>query len=255
MSQQRVFSRFLELPAELQVAIVEHALHDSIRQRDGRLTIRYHLKKGFGEDREATYCNVRLPSLPALYHANHLFRTEAIRAQPMQQLFDVPLKRQNPRSLERHPCGSMVVFNTTHDTLDILYQRPYDPWEPQLRFLFQAMSNNVKASIQYMSIVQAYSDTSCKREIIVNVLWDPLFAALPEFSTSLSLGPCSHPNSLRTRREREMMDYRYKLMDCGDVCEYHGRSEEPTRRYPLTPLDFLIEKFAQKRSLLEQARI
>jgi hypothetical protein len=86
MSKQ-IFTKFPELPAKLQVAIIGYALDENIKRRDNKLTIYYNIQGGF-RNRELKHRGVRLPQLPAIYHVNRLFRAEAVRAHPIYQLFD-----------------------------------------------------------------------------------------------------------------------------------------------------------------------
>jgi hypothetical protein len=249
MYEQQRFSKFPKLPTELQVAIIEHALDETIRQRDNKLPVHYQLETGFDKKHQsAIYRRVQLPKIPALYHVDRLFRAEAIRAQPPRQLFDVAFEKQPPRSKRRHPCGSMVVFNPAHDVLEIMFQdtRSDARTDQRLEFLFQLMSHDFMASTQHMIIIQRVHDVSCAYELITKALCDLRFATLSKASIRSFFG-----RDYRTSGASESIDDEFKLMDSGGICAYREGRVVSFWHFsgPAT-----VEKLAQKRRLLEQAQ-
>jgi hypothetical protein len=110
---EQIFSKFPELPAGLQVAIVEHALNNIMETRQHKLTIRYNIQGSFSNR------SVQLPYLPAIYHVNRFFRAEAMRIRPAQQLFEQ--EREDQR-------GYLVVFDASCDTFEVILRGEGD-WE------------------------------------------------------------------------------------------------------------------------------
>jgi hypothetical protein len=257
MSEQQFFSKFSQLPAELQVTIIDHALDAAVKQPGNKLKIHYRLENGSDRsDHKATYCHIRLPSLPALYHVNRFFRAEAIRVQPIRPLFE----RQERRLRDRHLCGSSVLFDPEQDILEIHFQDKRLPVRTQIRFryFFRAMSKDIKASLKHLNIVLAYSYyTSCKYELIHNALWHPRFAALSRFTIIIPISGGSYMNTEEpgARSKCDSMRAKFKMMESGDVFEYRGSRERPLWWYTVPEREAaVVENIAEKKRLRDERR-
>jgi hypothetical protein len=112
------FPRFSDLPAELQVMVIDQALIEDMKQRKNKLIIRLHryqTPKEKNSDKLMTSTPrpiVQLPKLPAVYHTSRLFRAEALRIRPIHQLL-----ADNGLKTLLYRRGSMVVFDPAHDTV------------------------------------------------------------------------------------------------------------------------------------------
>jgi len=149
MTTPTTFTRFPDLSPELQVLIINYTLEEDMARREDELVLHLHAPSSCKTNdisdasvSTAPRATVRLPKLPAVYHTSCLFRNEALRIQPLHQVFtDDALKRLHSRgsinvnNLVRnanvhnpHECrlgdavelqsrGSMAIYNPPYDTV------------------------------------------------------------------------------------------------------------------------------------------
>ncbi|KAH6851448.1 hypothetical protein BKA58DRAFT_444957 [Alternaria rosae] len=127
------FTCFPDLAPELQVMIINHALEEDMAQRKNKLVLHLHsndprrVNHTGNPPTSIAPCSIQLPRLPALYYTDRLFRGEALRTQPLQQLFmgDEPT---TPDTL-----GALLIFDADRDTVVIeiskcCLKNPYNMW-------------------------------------------------------------------------------------------------------------------------------
>jgi len=116
MTTPTPFTRFPDLSPELQVTIINYTLEEDMAQREDELVLHLHAPSSCKTNdtssaltSTAPRATVRLPKLPSVYHTSRLFRREALRIQPLHQVFtDDALKRLHSR-------GSMHANNLVHN--------------------------------------------------------------------------------------------------------------------------------------------
>jgi len=116
MTTSTTFTRFPDLSPELQVMIVNYTLEEDMAQPEDELILHLHAPSSCKSNdisdasmATAPCATIRLPKLPAVYHTSRLFRNEALRTQPLHQIFtEDALKRL-------HSHGSMHVNNIVHN--------------------------------------------------------------------------------------------------------------------------------------------
>ena len=118
MTTPTTFTRFPDLSAELQVMIVNHTLEEDMAQREDELSLNLHapsscktnnININVDSQSASPRTTIRLPKLPAIYHTSRLFRNEALRTQPLHQVFT------SNAVATLHSRSSMFVYNPAHD--------------------------------------------------------------------------------------------------------------------------------------------
>ncbi|KAI4909722.1 hypothetical protein J4E85_011544 [Alternaria conjuncta] len=116
MTAPATFTRFPDLSAELQVMIINYTLEEDMAQREDELSLHLHAPSSCKtnniniDSQSATpRTTIRLPKLPSVYHTSRLFRSEALRTQPLHQVFT------SNAVATLHSRSSMFVYNPAHD--------------------------------------------------------------------------------------------------------------------------------------------
>ncbi|KAF2819608.1 hypothetical protein CC86DRAFT_412911 [Ophiobolus disseminans] len=102
MPTATAFHLFPDLPSELQVLIINHALRLELRARNNVLQIGVYISPKSKK--------IVLPSLPSIYQATRLSRTECMRLEPLTRVI----------SHRRRGAHSLAIFNARRDNVEII---------------------------------------------------------------------------------------------------------------------------------------
>ncbi|KAF2031891.1 hypothetical protein EK21DRAFT_87712 [Setomelanomma holmii] len=169
--------QFPRLSNELKVEIIKIATRDAMEaqpnvQGTSALKFTYHLTPS------GHYTT--LPSLPALYHVDRLFRSEARRLYPLRQVFGTPRDSQNP-------TGSLELFDPDINELEIkIADTRVDPWWPSapihvsLASVINAFTIPIQHSLRRLIIErEERNESHCRRDVL-DILTNPAVPLLNE---------------------------------------------------------------------------